>query len=51
MKQSEEKAYLRYPKTKVGGIYEIARKEFIAGYEQALKDYGLSLKDKPLTDL
>ena len=37
-KKAEEKALEKYPKDKKGCLYDLARREYIEGYEQAEKD-------------
>lgn len=45
MSKAEEFAYSKYPKSKEGVLYDLARNSIIQGYDQAEKDLGLTWED------
>lgn len=45
MSKAEEFAYSKYPQSKEGVLYDLARNSIIQGYQQAEKDLELTLKD------
>lgn len=45
MSKAEEFAYSKYPKSKKGVLYDLARNSIIQGYHQAEKDMELSWED------
>ena len=45
MSKAEEIAYSKYPKSKKGALYDLARNSIIQGYHQAEKDNELTWED------
>lgn len=45
MSKAEEFAYSKYPKSRKGVLYDLARNSIIQGYQQAEKDLALTIED------